>query len=437
MAQIENYIVYLILGDDDVVLYVGMTKWKLRRLTQQHFTRKGHLDPACYRDAAGIRFAECVSEEDAAAREKYLIKTLNPRYNGTHNKPGKFSFFIPFDWKCLPVDKSRLNAPLVHRRRRTMANLEIPSFDILKENLGTLLSFDCSQSRIEGPDPALTWLDGEKLGEIVDTAWTECGSPGPLYLNHGANFACEALSHDDWVGYTEYDRGFDDVELRTGEPIVGLWGTHGNRVLWLTARDNHAVRDELVGFVQPWQTRVGLRSLVGTFATDLDVSVRLYNWRDKYFLTLAYLRELLQAGAKVGDRYLLLTCNLNELLHDWFLHQSKAVGYNVAVSGVDVRPGQRAPLTITSNGKRNEVECRWHQEALSAGRGAARRLNQTVWVYRLPEILELQIALDVELKRLLEGAVDVCYHDEQFKFQNYYQIVPLARSVAPKPFVLN
>lgn len=72
-----------------------------------------------------------------------------------------------------------------------------------------------------------------------------------------------------------------------------------------------------------------------------------------------------------------------------------------------------------------------------AGRGAARRLNQTVWVYRLPEIHELQIALDVELKRLLEGAVDVWHHHEPFIFQNYDEICPFARRPAPKPLALN
>ena len=122
---------------------------------------------------------------------------------------------------------------------------------------------------------SLTWLDGEKLGEIINTAWAECGSPGQVYLGHGAKLACEGLSHQDWVGYTEYAPGFDDVELRMGKPFVGVWGIHENRVTWLTAGDGHAVLEELVGFVQPWQTRIGLWSLVGTFSADLDLSVRL------------------------------------------------------------------------------------------------------------------------------------------------------------------
>lgn len=441
MERSEKYIVYLILGDDEAVLYVGITKRKHERLTREHFTPSGHVDPTCYREAKLILYTECVSQEDAAARERYLIKTRNPRFNEKHNKPGIFSFSMSFDWQYLPVDKSRLDAPPSRRRRRPgkMAKLEIPSFDVAKQSLGVQLSFDCSPARIEGPAVDLTWLDGEKLDKIVEEAWAECGSPGPFYGAQGAILACKLLSAQDWVGHTEYAAGLDDAEWGERVPYASIWGTLGSRLPWLTARGDAAVRDELTGFVLPWHVKTGLRSLVGTLATNLSVSARLYDWRDDYLLALVYLREVLQAGARVEDRYLLLTQDLQGwLLHDWFVDQSTAVGYKIWVSGVVVQPDQAVPSTICqSNGKRDELESRWHREVFPVGRSAARRLNRAVWVYSLPEIRELQIALEVELKRLLEGATEVCYHGEPFAFRNYYKTSPLAGLDAPRLLVLN
>ncbi|MFM0213787.1 GIY-YIG nuclease family protein [Paraburkholderia sediminicola] len=439
MNHREKYIVYQILGDDEVVLYVGVTKRKLERLTREHFTSNGHLDPSCYHEAQLILYFECISKEDAFVREKYLIKTSNPRFNGTHNKPGIFSFDIPFDWQYFPVDKSRLDTPSSPRSRRHRVRVKhaIPSFEVLKEKLAVSLSLDCSRARIEGPDPALTWFDGEKLAEMIDAQWTACGSPGLLYASNGANLACEGLSLQDWVGHTRCDSPFDDAGLLTTRPHVAVWGAHGNRVPWLKAGDDHAVLNELAGFTLPWHATTGMRSLVGTFATVLDVSVRLYNWRDSYVLTLAYLSEVLNAGARFEDRCLFLTCNLELLLHDWFLHQSHAAGYEISISGVDVQPWQKAPLTVMRNGKRDEVESRWYREAFLAGRGAARRFNQTVWVYSLTEIRGLEVALNVELNRLMDGATDVRYHNQPFAFQNYYQTSRLDRETAPKLLVLD
>lgn len=66
MEQGGKYIVYQIQGDDEVVLYVGITGRKSRRLRRQHFTPKGHVDAACYRDATAILYHECISREDAS-----------------------------------------------------------------------------------------------------------------------------------------------------------------------------------------------------------------------------------------------------------------------------------------------------------------------------------------------------------------------------------
>lgn len=439
MEQSGKYVVYQIQGDDEVVLYVGITGRKSQRLSREHFTSNGHVDAACYRDARAIFYHDCVSREDASFREAYLIKTLSPRFNKTLNKPGSFSFSISFDWQYLPVDKSRLDTPSFPRRLGKKAGFEIPRFDEAKLSLGTQLSFDCSPARIEGPRPELVWLDGEKLDRIVDAAWVEAGAPGRLYGRLATSFVCAILSDQDWVGHIEYPAGANADEVRVGRPCVSTRGTLGNRVSWLSARGEAEVWDELSRSAQLWHREIGLRSLVGTLAADLDITIRVYNWRDDYFLNLVYLREMFQAGAVVEDRYVVLTSDLQHgLLHDWFVHQSGAAGYDVWISGVSVEPGQKKPSTVWgSNRRRNEEESLWHREVFPAGRSVARLLDRTVWVYSLLEIQEVQVALEVELKRLMDGATDVCYHNEPFAFQNHYDLSSFASCASPKPLLPN
>lgn len=437
MERCEKYVVYMILGDDEVVLYIGITKRMIERLTREHFTPNGHVAQACYREAKLILYYECVSKEDASSREEYLIKTQNPRYNEKHNKPGIFSYSIHFDWQYLPVDKSRLDELELRKPRRFRGRTAagMASFEEYKQTLGISLSLNCSAARTGGPDPQITWLDGEQLGELVNSAWAECAAPGSRYCRPAANYVCEALSNQDWVCLTEYDQRFDDAELRMRERYI--WGSHRNRIPWLTDR-NRVALDELASFMQPWHTKTGRRRLVGTFATNLDVSIRLYNSRDNYFLTLAYLREALQAGIKIDQQYLLLDCDLGPgKLHDWFIHQSAAVGNNVRVSGVDVQPNQRRPYTVWCKGQRVEAESRWNREAFWAGRDAALRLNKTVWVYKLSEIRELEIALNMEFKRLMDGASNVHYHGGPFAFRDDFDVSDIATKTAPKPLVLS
>lgn len=44
MEEKENHIVYMILDDQEVVLYVGRTKRTRQRLTREHFTSRGNVD---------------------------------------------------------------------------------------------------------------------------------------------------------------------------------------------------------------------------------------------------------------------------------------------------------------------------------------------------------------------------------------------------------
>jgi predicted GIY-YIG superfamily endonuclease len=383
MEQGGKHIVYQIQGEAEAVLYVGITGRKSRRLRREHFTPKGHVDAACYREARAIFYHECISREDASFREAYLIKTLNPRFNEKLKKPGAFSFSISFDWQYLPVDKSRLDTPTSPRRRRKNAGLQIPTFDEAKLSLGTQLSFDCAPARIEGPVPGLTWLDGEKLGRIMDEAWTESGAPGPLYVGGSTSFVCAVLSDQDWVCHIKYLRGADTDDVQMTRPCVTTRGELGNRVSLLSARGEAEVLHELSRSAQSWYRETGPRRLVGTLATNLDHTVRVYNWRDKYFLSLVHLWEILLAGTVVEDRYVVLTCDLQRgPLHDWFVDQSRAVGYNVWISGVAVQPGQKKPTTVWDSGRRRvEAECLWHEQVFPAGRSVALLLNQTVWVY--------------------------------------------------------
>lgn len=432
MEQVEKHIVYQIQGDAESVLYVGITKRMSQRLRREHFTQNGHLDAACYRDARAIFYHECISHEDAAFREAYLIKTLNPRFNEKLNNPGKFSFSISFDWQYLPVDTSLLSKRLPARRHRRKIPHQLPTFHEAKSLLGVQLSFDCSPAIIDGPIPSVTWLNGDELRRIIDKAWAEAGAPGPL-ITIDAAFVGRTLADQDWTCNIDFSCLTEPEDSQPMRPRVCPRGKLDRRVPEVSASGEADVSDELSRHAQSWHRASSPRSLVGTLATKLDLTLQLYNRRDSYLLGLIYLSEVLQAGMLVENRHVILTADLQRgLVHDWFVSQSQSAGYNVWISGVEIQPDQDQSSKVYSNGRLNEEGCRRHEEGFRVGRNVARRLNQAVWVYSLSEVQDLQLALNVELQRLLEGATGVYYHKEQFPFQNYYDRCALSDRPSPK-----
>lgn len=103
MSRKENFFVYRFLDENQETLYVGKTKNLTGRIRSTHFSKLGHLPDECYSETKIVVYSECLSESDMAIQERYLINTLNPKYNDKMNRSDTFSFTINcFDWKYLP-----------------------------------------------------------------------------------------------------------------------------------------------------------------------------------------------------------------------------------------------------------------------------------------------------------------------------------------------
>jgi predicted GIY-YIG superfamily endonuclease len=103
VSKKENFFVYRFLDANQETLYVGKTKNLTGRIRSTHFTNSGHLPDDCYNETAIVVYSQCLSESDMTIQERYLINTLNPKYNDRLNRSDTFSFTINcFDWQYLP-----------------------------------------------------------------------------------------------------------------------------------------------------------------------------------------------------------------------------------------------------------------------------------------------------------------------------------------------
>lgn len=98
-----KFFVYRFLNENQETLYVGKTKNLTGRIRSTHFTNSGHLPDECYNETAIVVYSQCLSESDMTIQERYLINTLNPKYNDKLNRSDAFGFTINcFDWIYLP-----------------------------------------------------------------------------------------------------------------------------------------------------------------------------------------------------------------------------------------------------------------------------------------------------------------------------------------------
>lgn len=106
----ESYI-YKFYNELEEVIYIGITKNIKGRITQQHFTKRGHLSIECYNEVFYVLYSKCFSYDDAKVKERYLINKLSPKFNVTMNNQSKFGFEIDdFNWKYIPINKQKINS---------------------------------------------------------------------------------------------------------------------------------------------------------------------------------------------------------------------------------------------------------------------------------------------------------------------------------------
>lgn len=439
MPETKPNIVYQFLDVADDVLYVGRTNRAERRLRQEHFTSRGHLPQECYWQAHMILYVICESEDDAKIKERFLINKLAPRFNTQMNNNSKFDFTIEFDWKYMPVDKSQLDSSLrtthkhqVPRVAKPLHNVNFPTFVELRDSLGSELTADFSAARTEGPDPIPTWLDGRRLDRIIKDAWAELPRPGEIGPTFVLEIAFNALVAQDWSGYTIFTpdsaNGLGDIITRRAS------GNHNNRISWLTSSSSQVLQ-QLHEYMLPWHQAHSQTEILCTLAANLHVTQRLYTDREDYLLRLAYLRDLLLACPTVESQFLVAPCNIYfRFLPDWFFHQSIYDGYFPSLREQRVEPMQNTPGLTAGKSPEAEAERQWQRAAYKVGKPLADQWGREVWVFNLDEAKQLEYLVERELKRLLDGATGVFYHNEFKEFDNKYDLSRIARSSLPVGF---
>lgn len=82
------------------VIYIGKTNNIINRIRNQHFSEYGHLPDECYNETAKIFYAELNNSDELSIYERYLINTLNPKFNSQYKNGSSFRFDLPsVKWK--------------------------------------------------------------------------------------------------------------------------------------------------------------------------------------------------------------------------------------------------------------------------------------------------------------------------------------------------
>lgn len=105
----KGYFVYMFLNEKEEPLYIGISTNLTTRIEVQHFkSSNGNLSQECIEETHSILYHTALSGDDMKIKERYLINTLNPKYNNKMNNENRFSFTIEMDWKLYSIDKEKL-----------------------------------------------------------------------------------------------------------------------------------------------------------------------------------------------------------------------------------------------------------------------------------------------------------------------------------------
>lgn len=120
------YYIYRFLDENQNDIYVGITNDIKRRITQQHFTSRGHLSYKCYEEAEYVVYSKCYSKDDARIKERYLINKLSPKYNVVYKNDSVFNFEInDFQWIYIPFDKEKFFKSLEKAEEKELNSLKL------------------------------------------------------------------------------------------------------------------------------------------------------------------------------------------------------------------------------------------------------------------------------------------------------------------------
>lgn len=110
----KGFYVYKFLNENNDIIYIGLTTNLKNRLTQQHFTKAGHLYEDVYNETSCILYSECLSKDDMKIKERYLINKHSPKYNFQLNNNSSFNFEInDFVWKQFNMTDYKISKPTI------------------------------------------------------------------------------------------------------------------------------------------------------------------------------------------------------------------------------------------------------------------------------------------------------------------------------------
>jgi hypothetical protein len=116
----KGYFVYMFLNEKEEPLYIGISTNLTTRIETQHFkSLNGNLSQECIAETHSILYHSALSQDDMKIKERYLINTLNPKYNNKMNNENRFSFTIEMDWKLYSIDKENLIGNRENKSKRT------------------------------------------------------------------------------------------------------------------------------------------------------------------------------------------------------------------------------------------------------------------------------------------------------------------------------
>lgn len=105
----KGHFVYMFLNEREDPLYIGISTNLTTRIETQHFkSLYGNLSFECIEETHSILYHTATSGDDMKIKERYLINTLNPKYNNKMNNENKFSFTIDIDWKLYSINTEEL-----------------------------------------------------------------------------------------------------------------------------------------------------------------------------------------------------------------------------------------------------------------------------------------------------------------------------------------
>lgn len=131
--------VYMFLNEIEEPLYIGISINLVNRIETQHFkSSNGNLSQDCIHETDRILYHHAVSMDDMKIKERYLINTLNPKYNVKMNNNSRFSFNIDFDWKLYSLDKEEILKKKINKPLKNNLMLKNHYTDFIDENTLTI-----------------------------------------------------------------------------------------------------------------------------------------------------------------------------------------------------------------------------------------------------------------------------------------------------------